>query len=269
MQNLHNKHGDAWDIAVIYEGSVEECTIKEQELLDNTDLKRSLNCHLSSVGGSVGTEPSKEKVFALLDWAVENQQTREKALTQFHCSWDALRKYQPKWEELNGKLELPLRASGENSGNYKHGMSKEKRRKRTEEELEALREQRREAMIGENNHMFGNTHTDSVKTRLSDIAKAQWDRQKRDGYVKPPEATKKTADALRGVPKTAAHTRAMAMSQLGKLYDTPFGVFYTSKECEEATGVKAATVMWRCKNNYLGTWTYISINKNEEITNVA
>jgi hypothetical protein len=43
---------------------------------------------------------------------------------------------------------------------------------------------------------------------------------------------------------------------LGKQYKTPAGVFQTSAECEQATGVKRATVMWRCKNNYQGHWSY-------------
>jgi len=258
MQNVHNKYGDGWEISILFIGNVEECTNKEQELLDLTDLKDSLNCHLSSVGGSVGTFPSKEKVFALLDWAVTNSKTRSEALCQFKCSGDALKKYQPEWESLNGKLDLPLRASGEKSGAFKHGMSRELRRKRTAEELTALNEVRRERMTGNNNPMFGKTHTTEAREVQSASAKEQA-RRRREANVQVSDSTRlKISTALKEKPKSDGARRAMAMSQLGKLYSTPFGVFHTSKECEDASGVKAATVMWRCKNNYLGEWGYIT-----------
>ena len=76
------------------------------------------------------------------------------------------------------------------------------------------------------------------------------------GKPRPAEFNRKTGDALRGKPKTITHRRNHAFSQLGKLYSTPFGVFYTAGECEQASGVKAGTIMWRCKNNYLGQWSY-------------
>ncbi len=256
MQNIHNKYGDTWSIFIIFEGSVDECTFKEQELLDATDLKYSLNCHLSSIGGSVGTEPAKEKVFALLDWAVANDSTRDEAIRQFNCSWDALKKYQPQWEEVNGKLELPLRATGEKSGNYKHGMSKETRRKRTEEELVVINENRRLKMLGDSNPMSGKTHSEEAKAIQSKAAIDQHAKYKLEGKEVSEDTRLKISEALKGKPKSVEHNRNHAMSLLGKLYDTPFGIFYTSKECEIATGIKAATVMWRCKNNYLDVWKY-------------
>ena len=76
------------------------------------------------------------------------------------------------------------------------------------------------------------------------------------GKPRNPEACIKTSIALKGKSKTLKHKRNHAFSQLGKLYSTPNGIFHTSKECEEATGVKAATVMWRCKNNFQGQWAY-------------
>ena len=68
--------------------------------------------------------------------------------------------------------------------------------------------------------------------------------------------SRKIGDSLRGKAKSASHSKALAASMLGKKYSTPAGVFQTSAECEEATGVKRATVMWRCKNNYQGNWSY-------------
>lgn len=76
------------------------------------------------------------------------------------------------------------------------------------------------------------------------------------GKARPEAANIKTGDSLRGKPKSVAHKRNHAFSQLGKRYVTPAGVFSTSPECEQATGVKAATVMWRCKNNYQEQWGY-------------
>jgi len=76
------------------------------------------------------------------------------------------------------------------------------------------------------------------------------------GKKRPESAIAKLRAALIGVPKTLEHRRNHAFSQLGKKYSTPAGIFYTSRECEEATGVKAATVMWRCKNNYQQQWSY-------------
>lgn len=248
MQNVHNKYNDYWSISVVFEGSVEDCTLKEQKILDDTDLKHSLNCHLSSAGGSLGNEFSKDKVLSMLDWAVANSKTRDEAIKTFKCSWDSLRKYQHEWESINGVLNLPLRATGEKSGNYKHGNSQEIRRKRTDAELEQLKEVRSEMMMGENNPMYGKTHTEEARVVISECSKRQWEIQKSSGYSVSEESRRKVSEALKGVPKSTEHSRAMAASNLGgKIYNTPFGLFYTSRECEEATGIKAATVMWRCK----------------------
>lgn len=76
------------------------------------------------------------------------------------------------------------------------------------------------------------------------------------GKKRPDELNKKTAAALRNKPKSESHKRNHAFSQLGKKYSTPAGIFFTSKECEIANGVKSATVMWRCKNNYQNQWSY-------------
>ncbi len=76
------------------------------------------------------------------------------------------------------------------------------------------------------------------------------------GTTRPAEWAEKIGDSLRGKPKTKEHSKALALAMLGKKYSTPAGVFQTSAECEHATGVKRATVMWRCKNNYQGNWSY-------------
>ena len=76
------------------------------------------------------------------------------------------------------------------------------------------------------------------------------------GVTKSAGWAEKIGSALRGKPKSRDHSKALAAARLGKRYSTPVGVFDTSRECEEATGVKAATVMWRCKNNYQGQWAY-------------
>jgi hypothetical protein len=76
------------------------------------------------------------------------------------------------------------------------------------------------------------------------------------GTTRPAEWAEKIGDSLRGKPKTKEHSKALALAVLGKKYSTPAGVFQTSAECEHATGVKRATVMWRCKNNYQGNWSY-------------
>ena len=76
------------------------------------------------------------------------------------------------------------------------------------------------------------------------------------GTTRSEEWVSKISAALQGKPKTLSHTKALAATKLGKKYVTPKGVFDTSAECEYATGVKRATVMWRCKHNYLGQWSY-------------
>lgn len=77
------------------------------------------------------------------------------------------------------------------------------------------------------------------------------------GKPRPKEFNKKTGDSLRGKQRSVEHRRNHAFSQLGKRYMTPCGIFYTAQECSEATGVKAPTVMWRCKNNFQNQWSYI------------
>jgi hypothetical protein len=76
------------------------------------------------------------------------------------------------------------------------------------------------------------------------------------GTTRPAEWSAKIGASLRGKPKTKEHSKALGLAMLGKQYSTPAGVFQTSAECEQATGVKRATVMWRCKNNYQGHWSY-------------
>jgi hypothetical protein len=76
------------------------------------------------------------------------------------------------------------------------------------------------------------------------------------GAKRPAAWSAKIGDSLRGRLKSAAHAKALAAALLGKRYKTPAGVFDTSAECEMATGVKRATVMWRCKNNFQGQWAY-------------
>lgn len=76
------------------------------------------------------------------------------------------------------------------------------------------------------------------------------------GVKKPKEWSDKIANSLRGKPKSKSHIEALVKSRLGKKYLTPAGIFVTSAECEKITGVKRATIMWRCKNNYQGQWSY-------------
>ena len=79
------------------------------------------------------------------------------------------------------------------------------------------------------------------------------------GAIRPIDWNNKISAGLKGKQKSKEHLKAIAFSRLGKKYLTPAGVFFTSKECEQATGVKRATVMWRCKNNYQGQWSYLAI----------
>jgi hypothetical protein len=76
------------------------------------------------------------------------------------------------------------------------------------------------------------------------------------GATRPVEWSAKISASLKGRAKSKEHSKALALAMLGKQYSTPAGVFQTSAECEHATGVKRATVMWRCKNNYQGNWSY-------------
>lgn len=76
------------------------------------------------------------------------------------------------------------------------------------------------------------------------------------GMTRSLEWSQKIGNALRGKPKSSNHAKSLAVARLGKRYQTPVGVFDTSGECEAATGVKRATVMWRCKNNFQGLWAY-------------
>ena len=76
------------------------------------------------------------------------------------------------------------------------------------------------------------------------------------GKKRPAEWAGKIGIALRGNEKSSRHAKALAFSKLGKQYVTPVGIFQTSLECEAATGVKRATVMWRCKNDYHNEWSY-------------
>lgn len=202
-------------------------------------------------------DESKARVFAALDWAVENNETRDSALKKFSCSWDGLKKYQPEWEAENGTLSLPKRASGERSGMYKHGMSKEIKRRRTPEEMEARWKTHSQKVSGENNPMHGRKHSAEARAIQSAAAKAQAERNREIGYVVPDSARQKMSAALKGRKHSDEHKRNHAFAQLGKKYSTPVGIFYTSRECEAATGVKAATVMWRCKNNYKNQWSYV------------
>lgn len=80
------------------------------------------------------------------------------------------------------------------------------------------------------------------------------------GQQRPPEWKQKIQQQLASKPKSEQHRTSLAASKLGKRYLTPAGVFATSKECEAATGVKAATAMWRCKNNWNG-WGYAPLEQ--------
>lgn len=118
-------------------------------------------------------DEARARVFAALDWAVANNGTRDAALKMFSCSWGGLKKYQPEWEAINGPLSLPKRASGERNGLFKHGRSKEQKRKKTPDELKEINRKRSEQMSGRNNPMFGRKHTDEAKAIQSAAAKRQ------------------------------------------------------------------------------------------------
>lgn len=49
-------------------------------------------------------EQTRAKVFQALDWAKNNKESRQAALTKFQCGWGSLKLYLPDWEDLNGKL---------------------------------------------------------------------------------------------------------------------------------------------------------------------
>lgn len=118
-------------------------------------------------------DEAKARVFAALDWAVANGETRDAALKKYSCSWGGLKKYQPEWEALNGPLALPKRASGERSGMFKHGLSKEQKRKKTSDEIAEVNRRRSEQMSGDRNPMFGRKHTDEARAIQSAAAKRQ------------------------------------------------------------------------------------------------
>lgn len=279
LQNAWNKYGESnFEFSILWEEDAENLIELEgmilEELFDDGVL---YNCHKNSFGGGLGsksspekiekmrlvnarkTEKAKAKVFAALDWAVQNSATRDAALERFGCSWGSLKDHQPEWEAIHGPLGLPKRASGERSGMFKHGLSKELRRRRTPSEIAEKHRNHSISMTGDSNPMFGRQHSDEARRIQSEAAKRQAEDRRLAGYTMPTETRQKHSEALKGKPKSEEHRRNMAASQIGKLYKTPFGTFHTSKEAEEATGVKAATVMWRCKNNYQGVWGYAAI----------
>lgn len=96
-------------------------------------------------------------------------------------------------------------------------------------------------------YALGNVYCDTIEANSS---------LPHTGAIRPAEWSAKIGASLRGKSKTKEHSKALALAMLGKQYKTPAGVFQTSAECEQATGVKRATVMWRCKNNYQGHWSY-------------
>jgi hypothetical protein len=81
------------------------------------------------------------------------------------------------------------------------------------------------------------------------------------GKERPADWRLKLQQSLAGREKDLCHRQSLAATKLGKRYSTPCGVYATSKECQEATGVKAATVMWRCKNNWNG-WGYAPLESS-------
>lgn len=156
-------------------------------------------------------------------------------------------------EELEGLILEELFESGKIYNCHKSSDGGTVGRKNTEEF--------KLSRTGINNPMFGKTHSAESRAVQSLAAKKQAMTRKDSGWSMPKDIREKHSVSLKGKAKTIEHNRNRAMSQLGKLYDTPFGVFYTSKECEEATGIKAATVMWRCKNSYLDVWKYTNIKE--------
>ena len=76
------------------------------------------------------------------------------------------------------------------------------------------------------------------------------------GMTRPAQWSQKISNSLSGKPKSSSHAKSLAAARLGKRYKTPDGIFDTSRECEAATGIRRATVMWRCKNNFQSLWAY-------------
>lgn len=59
---------------------------------------------------------ARDKAFEMITWIAENKKTRGEGIKEFGSSWGSLKKWLPIWEQTNGKLDLPLRASGSKNG---------------------------------------------------------------------------------------------------------------------------------------------------------
>jgi hypothetical protein len=94
-------------------------------------------------------------------------------------------------------------SSGENNPNF--GKSNWKKNK-TEEEILIINSKR--ASKGEKNGMFGKTHTDEVKKKLSEINSVPL--HERVGEEKAEEIKKKTSERFKGKPKTEDQKRKMS-----------------------------------------------------------
>lgn len=95
-------------------------------------------------------------------------------------------------------------------------------------------------------YKLGNVYCDTVEANSS-LPHA--------GQKRTTEWKEKIQKKLTSKSKSQQHRKNLSASKLGKRYLTPFGIFDTSKECESVTGIKSATIMWRCKNNWKG-WGY-------------
>lgn len=63
---------------------------------------------------------ARGKAFEMITWISKNSKTRGEGIKEFGSSWGSLKKWLPIWEEINGKLDLPLRAFGDKNGKVKH-----------------------------------------------------------------------------------------------------------------------------------------------------
>ena len=61
-------------------------------------------------------DKARDKALEMITWISENKRTRGEGIREFGSSWGSLKKWLPIWEQTNGKLDLPLKASGEKNG---------------------------------------------------------------------------------------------------------------------------------------------------------
>ena len=76
--------------------------------------KKAIETRRKSSGGKFFSEEvheaqkqkARDKVFKMLEWAINNNKTRADAIKEFGSSWGSLKTYLPEWEALNGTLPI-------------------------------------------------------------------------------------------------------------------------------------------------------------------